>query len=83
MAVSDEDKLKRFDQLVAVIEKTYHRPASLMGRGLLVGLMSGLGATIGVAIVLALLGFLLRELGGLPIIGEWLSDAGKILPGRR
>lgn len=83
MSVSDEDKVKRFDQLVAVIEKTYHSPGNLMWRSLLVGLLSGLGATFGVAIVLALLGFMLRELGGLPVIGDWLNDVSRILPGRR
>lgn len=82
MSVSDEEKVKKFDQLVTVIEKTYHHPGSLMWRSWLVGLMSGLGATLGVAIILAILGFLLRELGGLPVIGDWLNDVSRILPKR-
>lgn len=47
------------------------------------GLLSGLGATVGVAIVIALLGFLIRELGGLPVIGDWLNDVGRFLPKSR
>ena len=37
------------------------------------GIAWGLGATLGVALVLALLGSLLRFLGGLPIIGQFFA----------
>lgn len=61
------------ERLTAAIEKTYHNPRVLIWRGFLIGLASGLGATIGVAIVLALLGLFVREFGGLPVIGQWLQ----------
>jgi hypothetical protein len=81
MKMSREEKegMANLDRLVSAIDKAYHHPGPLVWRGFLVGLASGLGATIGVALVLALLGFILRELGGLPIVGEWLQGVGNNL----
>ncbi len=39
----------------------------------------GLGTLIGAAVVIALLSFLIKELGWIPIIGEWLTNFGKIV----
>lgn len=83
MDITDEEKAKKLDRLITVIEKTYHHPGSLMWRSWISGLMSGLGATMGVAIILALVGFLIRQFGGLPVIGAWLNDLGRILPTHR
>ncbi len=68
--------MESLDRLVRAVDKAYHHPGPLVWRGFLIGLASGLGATIGVALVLALFGFLLRELGGLPFIGDWLQGVG-------
>jgi|GEM_PF-1226767 len=70
---SEKEGMKNLDRLIRAIDKAYHHPAPLIWRGFLIGLASGLGATIGVALVLAALGFMLRELGGVPVIGEWLQ----------
>lgn len=76
----DEKSQANLERLLRAIEKIYHTPGYLLWRSFIAGLASGLGATIGAAIVLALIGFLIRELGGLPIIGQWLTDVGRILP---
>lgn len=81
--MNDKEKADKLDQLVNIIDKTYHHPGNLMWRSFVSGLLSGLGATIGVAVVLTLLGYLLRHLGGLPVIGQWLNDASQILPSHR
>ena len=82
MDPTDEQKEKSINNLVAAIDKAYHKPGQLAWRGFLLGLMSGLGATVGVAIVLAVIGLVIRQFGGLPVVGEWLNDLGRILPKR-
>lgn len=82
MAMTEDEKSEHIVRLIAAIDKTYHHPGYLAGRGFLIGLASGLGATVGVALVVALVGLLIRQLGGLPIIGDWLIDLGRILPKR-
>jgi hypothetical protein len=81
MASTEEEKEKSINNLIAAIDKAYHNPGKLAARGFLIGLMSGLGATVGVAIVIAIVGLLIRQFGGLPIIGDWLNGLGRILPG--
>ncbi|MEK7202284.1 MAG: DUF5665 domain-containing protein [Patescibacteria group bacterium] len=82
MSATEEDKIKSINGLIAAIDKAYHNPGKLAARGFLMGLMSGLGATVGVAIVVGILGLLIRQFGGLPVIGDWLNELGRILPGR-
>jgi len=80
----EEKELERhLKALTTAIQQTYGTTRALVWRSFLSGLMSGLGATIGVAIILALIGFLIRHFGGLPVIGQWLGDIGKFLPTRR
>lgn len=86
MAPTEEDKEKSkeksIDRLIVSLDKAYHNPGQLAARGFLMGLMSGLGATFGVAIVVGIIGLLIRQFGGLPVIGDWLNDLGRILPKR-
>ncbi|OGD60885.1 hypothetical protein A3A71_03175 [Candidatus Berkelbacteria bacterium RIFCSPLOWO2_01_FULL_50_28] len=80
--MEQKEKVDRVERLITALDRAYHRPGLLVWRGFLIGLASGLGATIGAAIVLALLGFLLREFGGLPVIGNWLNSISNSLPTR-
>jgi len=80
MENSEQDKQKRVDQLLLAIERVYNHPGRLAARGFLFGLMSGLGATLGVAIVIWLLGFVIHRLGGLPVVGDWFNGVGQALP---
>ena len=78
--MDEKESQKLISQLVYAIDKAYHRTGYLMWRSFLTGLMSGLGATVGVAIVLTLLGVIIKQFGGLPIVGSWLDYVGRILP---
>ncbi len=80
MEPEEREKLKKIDQLISAIDKTYHHPGNLAARGFLMGMASGLGATLGVAIVVSLIGLLIRWLGGLPVVGDWFLDISNYLP---
>ncbi len=54
-----------FDKLVRSIDRAYHRPFVMMGRSFLQGMMAALGATVGLAIVITVLSFTLKALGGI------------------
>lgn len=43
------------------------------------GFIRALGATLGLALFFAILGFLIKVLGGLPVVGEWLIKLGQFL----
>jgi hypothetical protein len=73
----DQETLRK---LLVAVDKTFHDKRALFTRSFLSGLFSALGATIGVAIVIAMVGFLVRQLGGLPVVGDWLNELGRILP---
>ena len=51
----------------------------LLWRSFVNGLVGALGATVGLAIVLSLLGALLSHLGVLPVIGNFFSHANELL----
>jgi uncharacterized BrkB/YihY/UPF0761 family membrane protein len=70
MEQNDEVIIKRLTQAVS---RVYESPHKLFLRQFLLGVFYGLGTTIGVAIVITLIGYLLKLLGGLPVIGNWLS----------
>lgn len=46
---------------------------TLIREGFLRGTGWALGATFGFFVVITLLGFILRLLGGLPVVGEWFA----------
>ena len=75
----EKEGMENLDRLVKAIDRAYHHPGPLVWRGFMIGLASGLGATLGVALVLGILGYFLRELGGLPFIGDWLQGVGNNL----
>jgi hypothetical protein len=77
--MDQQEKDKILDRLVASIEKAYHRPGRLMWRGFLIGLASGIGGTLGIALVIILLTLLVGKLGGIPVIGEALRDLLEII----
>lgn len=72
--MDQQEKDKVLDRLASAVDKAYNRPGMLMWRGFLIGLASGIGGTIGIAIIIVLLTLLVGQLGGIPIIGEALRD---------
>lgn len=55
-----------------LLEKIYKRLSP--GHRFLSGLLQSLGATVGLAIFLAFIGYLLSRIELVPLIGGWLSD---------
>jgi hypothetical protein len=43
------------------------------------GICYGLGATVGLAIVVAIISFSAGMFGGIPVVGNWLIELGKAL----
>lgn len=70
MDIKDEIVLSK---LTKAIHLVYEHPKKLFFRQFLLGLFYGLGATIGVAIVIALVGYILELLGDIPLIGDWIN----------
>jgi len=64
-----DDKLKETNELLTELIKT----RSLWYR-FLSGLLQALGATLGLAIIIAILAFTISKIQLIPIIGGWLSQ---------
>jgi hypothetical protein len=61
------------------IEKYYNSWSNLMARSFVAGLFTALGATVGLALVLALTGFILDWLGVLPVVGGFFSRLNEVV----
>jgi hypothetical protein len=80
-----EDLARQREQLQALtraIVNTYGTTRQLLWRSFLGGLFSAVGATVGFALIVMLVAFLIKDFGGLPVVGQWLQDVGKSLPRR-
>lgn len=75
-------KEKRIDRWAILLEQlkiddllhNYANPKRLILVNILAGLARGLGLTIGTALVIAILGYILNQFISLPIIGEYIAD---------
>lgn len=77
----DNKKLQNTLQtLVSSIDKVYLDRKRLMIRSFISGVFTGLGATIGLSIVLILIGFILHLLGGVPVVGTYVGNVSKVIP---
>lgn len=70
------DKIALFleDIRLADVFQNYTAPRKLLWINFLAGLARGLGLTIGTAIVLAILGSILKEFISIPIIGDYIRE---------
>jgi len=70
------DKIAIFleDIRLADVIQNYTAPRKLLWTNFLAGLARGLGLTIGTAIVLAILGWLLSKFISIPIIGDYVKQ---------
>lgn len=64
-----DKNLERTNELLEKINKK-----SSLGYRFLAGLIQALGATVGLALVLAILGYFISKIELIPIIGGWVSD---------
>ncbi|MFY0545217.1 DUF5665 domain-containing protein [Brevibacillus sp. H7] len=70
------DKIALFleDIRLADVIQNYTAPRKLLWTNFLAGLARGLGLTIGTAIVLGLLGYILKQFLSVPIIGDYIGQ---------
>jgi len=70
------DKIALFleDIRLADVIQNYTSPRKLLWTNFLAGLSRGLGLTIGTAIVLGLLGYILKQFLSIPIIGDYIGQ---------
>jgi hypothetical protein len=66
----------RLDRVIALIESQTKVSQRTLFRSFMHGVLVALGASIGITIVLAILGWILGVLGAFPIIGEWFIALG-------
>lgn len=72
----------RLEKISTALEKArigdliqnYNDPKRVFFMNFFVGLARGLGLTVGTAVVLAILGLLLKEFVSIPYIGQYISD---------
>ena len=70
---SEKEIIKATRRLVDALEVVYNKPGLIFWGGVIKGIGYGLGATIGVALVILFLSWLTRQLGGIPALTEWLN----------
>ncbi len=74
-AAKEEAKAeKKLEMLVRVLENLYPSTKDLIWKSFLKGVFIGLGTTIGVSVVLALLTYLFAYLKVLPILGDIINE---------
>lgn len=68
------------NRLSVALEKANPPPLKLVGRSLLIGVATGLGATVGVTVILGLLGWALNGLGYFEVFKPGVEVIRRILP---
>ncbi|OGB73468.1 hypothetical protein A3K24_01240 [candidate division Kazan bacterium RIFCSPHIGHO2_01_FULL_44_14] len=61
------------------LEKYYNSWGNLIARSFVGGLFTALGATVGLALVLYLIGFTLEKLGVLPVVGDFFARISEVM----
>jgi hypothetical protein len=67
------------EKILLEIHKGNSTNKQQMFKGFMVGVFYALGATVGFAILIAILTFIVKLLGGLPVVGGWFVHFGKYL----
>ena len=81
--ISEEEKLKIIDNLASAVQSVFVAPKKLYARSFLSGVFSALGATVGLAVIITIVGILVRHFGGLPVIGHWLTALASLFPTKK
>jgi hypothetical protein len=69
----EEDNNKAIKTLAKNVEKLAGGGLGIYCKYFFLGVCYGLGATIGVALVLAIIGYVLRSLGVFSFVGDWVD----------
>lgn len=84
MKSTTNNEQKKISMLVTAIDKIYPSTKKLIWRSFLHGLFIGLGTTVGVSIVLAIVTYTLSQLRLIPFLNSVIDEKSveKIFPGR-
>lgn len=66
-----------------IAEKYYGDWKTLMLRSFVSGIFTALGATVGFAVIIWVVGGILNQLGVLPVVGEFFKDLNHLLQSYR
>ena len=83
MAISGKLKQKVKESSVLAftraIDKAYGSWGYLISRSFVSGIFIGLGATIGFAIIIVIIGYILSALGVIPIVGDFFTALNEFI----
>lgn len=68
------EKWSQLDKFIRAVDRVYPTPRELVGKSFLQGISFGLGTTIGVSIVLAVLTYMITNLKAIPVLKEFISQ---------
>jgi hypothetical protein len=69
----------KLDQIIELLEGQYKLSEKTLAKSFLHGVLVALGASVGITIVFAVLGWALSVLGAFPLVGEWFISLGNYL----
>ena len=74
MASQEPEDWKKVEKFIRAVDRVYPRTRELMGKSFLQGISFGLGTTIGVSIVLAVLTYTITNLKAIPVLKEIITQ---------
>jgi hypothetical protein len=82
MTENEQEIIKTTKRLIATLEVVYNKPGLLFWQGFIRGVGYGLGATIGAALVILFLSWLLQQFVGIPNFADWAKQLNQNLLGK-
>ena len=61
------------DRLIQAVDRAYHRPFLMMWRSFMHGFMTAVGATVGTAVIISLIGDIIQLQGGLSLLNPFID----------
>ena len=72
-------KEKLLINFLIALDKAYGSWSYLAGRSFLAGIFIGLGATVGFALVIVIIGYILNVLGVIPVVGDFFTNINEFI----
>lgn len=79
MEQDNQNKIDKIARDIEIIAQASTFSSSSLFKYFVFGIFYGLGATVGVTILIAILGLLLKFFGGIPVIGNFFIELGTYL----
>ncbi len=72
-------KEKLLIRFLVALDKAYGNWGYLAGRSFVAGIFVGLGATVGFALIVVIVGYILNSLGVIPVIGDFFIKLNEFI----